>query len=886
MRIHEIRTLPGPNIYNYKPVVLMKLHLEDLTEKESYEIPGFIDRLLKLLPGLHDHHCAAGRPYGFIERLYEGTYFGHIVEHVAIELTVLAGVPVCFGKTLYAGEPGYYDVVVEYKAEKGTLFLLRTAVELVEALVKNDSFPLEEKIRQAKQIITKTELGPSTRAIVEAAKERGIPYMRLNEGSLVQLGYGKYLRRIQATIADSTKAIGVDIAGDKELTKRLLDVAAIPVPRGGVVTDEQEALDLLKEIGKPVVIKPYDGNQGRGVSLCLNTPAEVRRAFQLAKQEAERVIVEEYIEGRHYRIMVVGGQVVAAAERLPAHVIGDGKHTIEQLITRENNNPLRGEGHEKPLTKIKVDELVLSYLARMGRRLSDIPAPDELVYLRDNANLSTGGIAIDVTSSIHPENVRLCERIATVIGLDVCGIDLVLKDISQPMGEGGAVIEVNAAPGIRMHHFPSVGQPRNVGDAIVEMLFPKGSPSRIPIVAITGTNGKTTTTRMIGHVMMATGRTVGMTTTDGIYIGGTCIKKGDTTGPRSAHTILCDPSVEIAVLETARGGIVRSGLGYDWADVAVITNIQPDHIGQDGIEEIEDLIFIKSLVAERVRDGGTVVLNADDPNVVEIPSHPRMKKTKKQIVYFSLKADHPVIMRHLAEGGTAYFLKNDWIIEACGDTERAVMPVEDIPVTMYGVAQFHVANAMASIAACRAYGMSHERIARALTGFRSDVHNPGRANLYQVGQGYVMVDYGHNPDSFAAICKMAQHLPAHRVTGIIGVPGDRNNVIVETAARVAAHGFHRLIIKEDKDTRGRARGEIAEIMRKAVEAEVPEREYRIIYDECEALETALKELEPGEIVIVFYEKIEPILQVLQRWNAMSVSTVGGALVKMKSIAKV
>jgi cyanophycin synthetase len=886
MRIDEIRSLPGPNIYNYKPVLLMKLHLEELTEKESYEVPGFIDRLLALLPGLHDHHCASGKPGGFIQRLHEGTYFGHIVEHTAIELTVLAGVPVCFGKTLYAGAPGSYDVIVEYQAEKGTQFLLRTAVELVEALVRNESYPLAEKIEQAKQIIAKTEWGPSTRAIVEAAKERGIPAMRLNEGSLVQLGYGKYLRRIQATIADSTKAIGVDIASDKELTKRLLDIAAIRVPRGGVVREEQEALEMLTAIGKPVVVKPYNGNQGRGVSLCLNTPAEVRRAFQLAKQEAERVIVEEYIEGRHYRVVVVGGQVVAAAERVPAHVIGDGVHTIEQLIELENSHPLRGNGHEKPLTKIKIDALVLSYLARTGRRLDDIPAPGERVYLRDNANLSTGGIAIDVTGDIHPDNARLCERVAKIIGLDICGIDLVTKGISQPMGEEGAVIEVNAAPGIRMHHFPSAGQPRNVGNAIVEMLFPKGSPSRIPIMAVTGTNGKTTTTRMIGHVLMSTGRTVGMTTTDGIYIGGTCIRKGDTTGPRSATTILCDPSVEIAVLETARGGIVRAGLGYDWADVAVITNIQPDHIGQDGIEEIEDLVFIKSLVAERVREGGTVVLNADDPNVSEIPNHPRMKKTKKQIVYFSLKADQPVVMRHLAEGGTAYFLRNGWIIEACGETERPVMPAEDIPVTMNGTARFHVANAMAAIAACRAYGMSRERIARALAGFRSDVHNPGRANLYQVGKGYVMVDYGHNPDSFAEICRMAQQLPARRITGIIGVPGDRDSMIVETAARVAAHGFHRLIIKEDKDTRGRARGEIAEIMRRAVEEEVPGREYRIIYDECEALETALRELEPEEIIVVFYEKIEPILQVLDRWNAVSVSTVAGAAGSRQNIAKV
>lgn len=881
MRIETIRTLAGPNIYHYKPVLLMKLHLEELTEKESYEIPGFIERLLTQLPGLQDHHCALGRPGGFVQRLQEGTYFGHIVEHVAIEFTVLAGVPVCFGKTLYAGKAGFYDVIVEYQAEQGTRYLLQTAVAFVQALAEGKPFPLQECIEKAKRIIARSELGPSTRAIVEAARERGIPCLRLSEGSLVQLGYGKYLRRVQATIVDSTRAIAVDIAADKQLTKQLLERAGIPVPRGQVVTREEEALQCFAELGGPVVIKPCDANQGRGVSLRLTSPAEVRQAFRRAKEETERVIVEEYWQGRHYRVMVVNGRVVAAAERLPAHVIGDGQATIAQLIARENGHPWRGEGHEKPLTQIRVDAAVLSYLRRTGRCLDDVPAAGERVYLRDNANLSTGGTAIDVTDSLHPDMARLCERVAMIIGLDVCGVDLIASDISQPPGGQVAVVEVNAAPGIRMHHYPSQGSPRPVGKAIVDMLFPQGTPSRIPLFAVTGTNGKTTTTRMIGHILSTTGRRVGMTTTDGIYINRQCIRQGDTTGPRSAQTLLCDPTVEIAVLETARGGIVRYGLGYDWADVAVITNIQPDHIGQDGIAEMEDLVFIKSLVAERVREGGTVILNADDANVAAIPLSPRMQKGKKQIVYFSLQTDHPVVSRHRQEGGTAYYLNNGWIVEAKGKAEYAVMAVEDIPITMQGAARFHIANAMAAIAACRAYGMSRERIARALSSFRSDVHNPGRANLYRVGQGYVLVDYGHNPDSFAAIGQLAQQWSACRLTGIVGVPGDRANEVVEMAARVAARQFHRLFIKEDRDTRGRRRGEIAGLMLRAAQAEVPYGEFRVIVDECEALETALREMKAGEVVVIFYEKREPVLQVLQRWQAEAIPSLSEMKRKVK-----
>ncbi|HEU4965416.1 MAG TPA: cyanophycin synthetase [Bacilli bacterium] len=875
MKIEDIRFIPGPNLYLHRPVMVMRLHLEDYTRKESYEFPGLTERLLKLLPGLHQHHCAKGKPGGFVERLHGGTYIGHVIEHTAIELAVRIGMELNRGQTLWVAD-GVYDVVVECTNEAAMESLLRTATDLVQAAIEDRlaEFPLEEQVAEAKRLLARTGLGPSTKALVEAAEARGIPFYRLNEGSLVQLGTGRHLKRVQATITQNSSCIGVDIASDKEMTKELLDMAAIPVPRGSVAFSEDEAVELLANIGGPVVLKPLDGNQGKGVSLNLMTAEEVREAYQIAAQHSSSVIVERYLDGRHYRLLVVGGSVVAAAERMPAHVVGDGRSTVRQLVTKINKDPRRGEGHEKPLTKIKLDEVVVAYLAREGRTLDDVPIEGEMILLRESANLSTGGIAIDVTGDLHPTVVEVAERTARIIGLDVCGLDLVCPDISKPFDEAkSAVLEVNAAPGIRMHELPSFGEPRRVGEAILDMLYPPGEPTRIPVVSVTGTNGKTTTTRMIGHVMQSTtGLTVGMTSTDGIYINGKCVAKGDTTGPRSARAILSDPGIDIAVLETARGGMIRAGLGFDWADVGIITNIQPDHLGQDGIEDVDDLILIKSLVAERVRPGGTVILNADDPHLCDLPR--KMKPRHRQgreFVFFSLEENSRVLRRHLAEGGTGYYLKDGWIYEAKGELAQKVIPAAEIPVTMLGAALFHAANAMAAIAACRAYGLSRDKIAKALRGFRSDLHNPGRVNLYQVQQGYVMVDYGHNPHSFSAICEMAKRMPNRRVTGVVGVPGDRNNDIVIESGRVAAQGFHRLFVKEDVDLRGRTRGEIAGLLERSIKGVAPDKECRVIHNECEALEAALQELEDGELVIVFYEKLSPVLDVLKRHDAVSVS---------------
>ncbi|HKP12392.1 MAG TPA: cyanophycin synthetase [Blastocatellia bacterium] len=874
MRIDKIRTLSGPNVYSHSPVLLMRLDLQELDEKESREVDGFNDRLLALLPGLGHHHCARGRAGGFVERLREGTYFGHVVEHVALELTVLADIATTHGKTRHSGERGVYNVAIEYRAEHATRYLLESAVALVGALVEGEAASLDDRVGEAKRVAADTELGPSTRAIVEAAERRGIPWVRLNDGSLVQLGYGKARRYVQAAVTEQTSTIADVIAADKDLTKAILERASIPVPKGRTVRTVEEAVAALDEVGPPVVVKPLDGRQGMGVSLNLFSREDVARAFEIASTFSGSVLVEEQFDGGNFRVLVVGGRMVAASERLPCHVTGDGSHTVAELIEIENRDPLRGEGHEKPLTRIKVDEALHDCLSKQGVGLDHVPADGETVKLRDSMNLSTGGKAIDVTDAVHPSVARMCERAARVVGLDICGIDLVTEDITRPLESRGGIIELNAAPGLRMHLFPHRGTPRDVGKAIVDMLYPGGATGRIPLISTTGTNGKTTVTRMIGHALLGAGNVVGMTTTDGIYINGEMIVEGDTTGPASARTVLTDPTVEVAVLETARGGIVRRGLGYDWADVAVLTNVKADHIGQDGIKSVDDILHIKSLVAERVREGGTLVLNADDERLARLTERPGVSRINKRVVYFSLDAGSPVIAKHRAGGGLAYFARDGWIIEAVGDAESAVLEIASMPVALGNAASFQVANAMAAVAACRAYGLERQQVAASLQSFRSEVHNPGRANIYEVRGGHVMIDYGHNPDAFEAVCRMAAQFKARRVTGIIGVPGDRADSVVIEAGRAAAKGFHRLLVREDEDLRGRQRGEVAGLLCRVIGEAAPDRHCQIILDECEALDRELAQLETGDLLVVFYDKLDAVVKTIERHRAMTPPAMG------------
>lgn len=871
MKIESIRTLSGPNVFSYRPVLVMRLDIGELYERESCEFDGFNDRLLALLPNLKTHHCALGRPGGFVTRLEEGTYFGHIVEHVALELTDLIGVGATHGKTRH-DEGRVYKVAIEYKAERAATYLLEQAVDLVEAVFHNQSLDLSRVLEHAKQLVADWEPGPTTRAILDAAERRGIPCRRDGTGSRVQLGYGKNLRYVQAAMTDNTNAIAVELAQDKDETKERLQRHGIPVPAGIVVRSLDEANKAAETLKKPIVVKPLTGHQGHGVSLEVSTHEEMKVALEAAHEFSSAVLVEEMYPGRNYRVVVIAGKMVAASERLPSTVVGDGVNSIRKLIEIENKNPLRGDGHEKPLTKIKVDADVLAHLAHIGMSLDTVPAANERVTLSNRTNLSAGATACDVTDRVHPAVARLCERVARLIGLDVCGVDLVIPDIALPITSGG-VIEVNASPGLRMHHFPSQGQPRDVGQALVDSVYPPGAPSRIPIISITGTNGKTTVTRMIGYVLGKTGLCAGMTTTDGIYIGGECVVEGDTTGPQSAAVVLSDPAVEAAVLETARGGIVRRGLGYDWSDIGVLTNIGDDHIGQDGIKSIDDVVYIKSLIAERVREGGTLILNADDEHLVKLATSERVKKVPRTIVYFALNEQNPVIQDHLRAGGTAYFANERALIEANGNNCRAIAELEMLPVVMNGVADFQVANLLATVAACRAFGVAPDVLLKSLISFSSFTNNPGRANLYRLNGGHVMVDYGHNSDAFDAICRMASNWTDRRVTGIIGVPGDRDDSVIAHAARVAARGFDRVIVKEDHDLRGRQRGAVANLLRDTVREVSPATHCEVVLDEVEALRRAVSEMTKGEVIVLFYEKLPPITKALEEFAAQPVPSL-------------
>jgi len=868
MKVESIRTLHGPNVYSYRPVLLMHLDLGELAERESREFNGFNQRLLTILPGIQNHHCSLGHPGGFVTRLAEGTYFGHVVEHVALELTDVAGIGKSHGKTRHhCGS--FYNVAIEFRAEKASTYLLEQAVSLVEALLRNRSFVVAPVIEEAIRLIADAEVGPTTRAITDAAERRGIPCRRDGTGNRIQLGYGKHLHYVQAAMTDQTNVIAVELAQDKEETKERLERHGIPVPKGRVVYSLKRANKVADELGRPVVVKPVNGRKGDAVTLEVSTPQEMKVAFEAAKQFSSAVLIEETLAGLNYRVVVVGGRMVAASERLLPHVIGDGVNSIRDLIAHENRNPLRGDGHEKPLTKIRVDSDVINHLQHASMSLDSIPKHGEHVTLSNRSNLSTGATAQDVTDKVHPAIARMCERAARLVGLDVCGVDLVIPDIATPVTSGG-IIELNASPGLRMHHYPSAGMPRDVGQAVVDSVYPADAPSRIPIISVTGTNGKTTVTRMIGHVLSKTNLCVGMTTTDGIYIGGERVVEGDTTGPQSAQVVLSDPAVEAAVLETARGGIVRRGLGYDWSDIGVFTNISDDHVGQDGIRSVEDVVFIKSLVAERVKEGGTLILNADNEHLAKLMECERVSRVPKKIVYFAIDENNPVVRSHLRDGGTAYFAKNKALIEAVGETQRTIAETSRLPVVMNGAADFQVSNLLATIAACRAFGVEPDVLLKSLMSFSSWANNPGRANLYRLNGGHVMVDYGHNTDAFDAICRMTSNWNDRRVTGIITIPGDRDDAIIDRAARAAAKGFNKVIVREDHDLRGRKPGDVANIVCRAIREVSPWMECEVVLDEIEALRRAVRQMSKDEVIVCFYEKLQPVQKALEEMAAQPV----------------
>lgn len=862
MEILDIKAYKGRNIYSHHRVVKMIIDLKDWDDVPTCEIPKFNQSLAELLPGLHEHYCSLGYPGGFIKRLEEGTYLAHVIEHTALEILNELGYNVTFGKARRIKESSQYTVVYAYENEYAGLEAGKLAVDLIRSLCNQQPYDLKTAINEIKEKAAKLELGPSTQAIVDAALERGIPVMRIGRGSIIQLGYGKYQKRLEATITDKTSCIAVDIACDKSTTKEILIEAGIPVPNGSSCSSPQEAVLLAQEIGYPVVIKPERGNQGRGVSLNLLTSEEVIKAYNIASKIDENVIVERYVKGNDYRVLVVGDQVVAVSQRIPAHVVGDGVHSIRELVEAVNADPRRGNDHEKPLTKIVIDEISINLLEKQGYTLDSIPKPGKIIRLKENGNISTGGEAIDCTEKIHPLNQEIAIRAARVIGLDVAGIDISCEDIGKPITEtGGAVIEVNAAPGIRMHLYPSKGKPRKVANHIVDLLYPSGSRHSIPIISITGTNGKTTTTRMVAHILKAHGMNVGMTVTGGVYINDRCILKGDTTGPASARMILMDKSIDVAVLETARGGIIRSGLAYDLSDIGVLTNISEDHLGIDGIDSLEELLHVKSLIIEAIKTNGYAVLNADDPMAVQAA-----QRTKSNIIYFSKEDDNLIIHKHLAEGGIAVFLKNGYITIATGESIIQSLHVSGIPATYGGKLVHNIENSLTAVAVAYAMKIPLATIEKALASFNTDeFQNPGRFNIFNVKDFRVVIDYGHNIAGYQMIGEAVKKMGASRLVGIIGVPGDRQNDCIKKIGFIAGEIFDKIIIKEDMDLRGRVEGEVSRLLLEgAISSGMERNQIEIIRNENQALEKAMMEARAGDLIVVFYENLEGVLETLKR----------------------
>ena len=860
MKIHYVTAIEGANYHSYKPVVRGVIDISEWQRKTTKEIDDFNYRLLSCLPTLARHSCSRGKQGGFLERLEEGTLPGHVLEHVAIELLNLAGDNICYGKTRVLNEESQeYEVIYQYECKEAAIEAFYFAGDILTKLLYGQEFEIEKFIGKLKGLRAQYQPGPSTKAILDACSRMDIPYQRLSNSSLYQLGYGRYQRKIQAAMTDQTSCIGVDIAGDKQLTRKILHDSAIPVPRGLLIRSEEEILRRFREFNQSVVVKPCQGNQGKGVSLDLRTENEVLSAFRLAEAYDSKVIIEEYIKGNNYRLLVVGGKLVAAARRVPPMVIGNGKDSIKELVEHENNNPLRGEGHENYLTKIRLDSVVIMDLHRQGLNIDSIPRLGQKVMLRQSANLSTGATAIDTTDIVHPDNVKLAEYASKILKLDIAGIDLILDDISKSyLEQEGRIIEVNATPGLRMHLLPSKGRSRDIGSEIVKMLFPK-SNGRIPIISVTGTNGKTTVVRLIARLLQKQDLTVGMTSTEGIFVNGQLLAKGDFSGPYSAQVVLRHPDVQVAVLETARGGILRSGLGYDCADVAVITNIAEDHLEQYGVENLGDLVKVKSLVAEMVSRHSYVVLNADDQEVVKLAS-----KTKGKVIFFGTHLQNRKICKHLSIGGTAVVVEKNRILVCEGSKVYNVCHLTKIPITWGGKAQHNVQNVLAATAACWALGYNASQIRKAICGFGQDsIDNQGRLEYYDMDKFKVILDYGHNPAGVREIVKTLKQLKHTRIIGCIGLPGDRSDDITKKLASEAAVGMDFLFIKEDLDLRGRKHGEVANIIyQQALREGKKPHQMKIVLSEEEAFKEAIQSAQDGDIIVMFYEKAEPIRKIL------------------------
>ena len=871
MKIVSTNVYVGPSIYAHFPVIRHVLDLGELEEWPSGRLgDAFIEPLLELLPGLHEHGCSYKEPGGFVRRLREdeGTWLGHVMEHVAIELQNVAGSPVTFGRTRsIEGQPGHYSMVFQYKdkavGREASELALKLLHSLLPAEIKPKEAPgddwdfgseLDDFIRYAQR----RALGPSTASLVRAAEDRGIPWLRLNQYSLVQFGHGRFQERIQATTTGNTSNIAVELASDKEETNAILRDLGLPVPKQFIVRSASQAVRAAERIGYPVVLKPLAGNHGRGVSINLRAPEEVEVAFEKAREHGRSVVVESYIEGFDHRLVVIDGKLVAAAKRVPGHVVGDGKHSIEALVDIVNSDPRRGVGHEKVLTRLEFDHQAERLLKKLGYDKDTVPKEGEIVYLRSTANLSTGGTAIDVTDVIHPDNREMAVRAVKAIGLDIGGVDFLTNDITESYRDaGGGICEINAGPGFRMHVAPSEGTPRDVGGAVIDMLFPPDSPSRIPIAAVTGTNGKTTTSRMLAHILKLSGKTVGQTSTDGVYIDGKLTVPGDMTGPVSAHMILRDPSVDAAVMEVARGGMLRSGLGFDEADVACCLNVSADHLGLNGIDTLEQLAEVKRVPIEIAKHAA--VLNADDPHCLQMADYTEAET----LCYVTMNPAHSLVKKHIRAGGQAFVLEqgmNGHMITIYdNESHTPLLWTHLIPATIEGRAMHNVQNAMFAAALAYNLKVGLEDIRHGLRTFDSTFFQaPGRMNIYDEHPFRVILDYAHNPAAVRAMTNLVDRFEVDgKKTIVLAAPGDRRDEDIREIAEIASDHFDHFICRCDDNRRGRGPDEVAVMLKnRLLELGVESDRIEVIPDEQEATTRALETAAIGDLVLILGDNVK------------------------------
>lgn len=864
MKILKVQALRGPNIWSVqrKKLIQMRLDLEEMEQFPTNKIDGFHERIMKMFPSMYEHRCSEGVPGGFFMRIEQGTWMGHVIEHIALEIQTLAGMETGFGRTRETKTAGVYNVVFSYTEENVGLFAAESSVRIAEALIAGSDYNVEADIQEMREIRERVRLGPSTGSIVEEAVARDIPWIRLGTNSLVQLGYGVNQMRFQATITCKTSNIAVDIACNKEETKRMLDNASIPVASGSICIDNEDLEATIKKIGYPIVIKPLDGNHGKGASINVTNWEDAVAGLAYAKNYSRRVIVEKFITGFDFRVLVIDNKLVAAAKRVPAHVIGNGINTIQELIDTTNLDPRRGYGHENVLTQIDVDRDTLDLLEKLNYTVESIPKNGEIVYLKSTANLSTGGTSVDVTDMMHPENIFLAERISRVIGLDICGVDIMAENLTQPLKEnGGCILEVNAAPGFRMHLAPSEGLPRNVAAPVIDMLYPPGKPSRIPIIAVTGTNGKTTTTRLLAHIVKNNGYKVGFTTSDGIYIQNHMMEKGDTTGPISAEYILKDPTVEFAVLETARGGILRSGLGFSRCDIAVVTNIQEDHLGLSDIHTLDDLARVKSTVVKSVKKDGWAILNAEDEQCVKIAS-----ELNCNVAYFSMDEENPLIKKLSKEGKIVAVYENGFITVKKGEWKIRVERATHVPLTMGGKAKFMIANALAATLAAYLWGFKTEDISLSLQTFIPSVaQTPGRMNIFEFKRFKVLIDFAHNPAGYRGVEDFLNSVDANKKIGIIAGVGDRRDEDIKECAKIAGRMFDHIIIRQEKHLRGRTEQEIIDLILSGIAESGRNVTHEIITKEVEAIKHAINSAEEGTFIVALSDVVTNAIEIVQQY---------------------